>query len=146
MKGDYDKYKCTVSHECWRKFSEEYPNELDYWTLRRIISTMGDLIIEEVINNPSGFRLPGDYGHLIMGGTPIKSIKARRSNSTLNLSRTENYVYSLIWLHGVQNNRGFYRFKTAKLVRNYITKCIREDKFLNWIKVNQYKDLLKLIV
>lgn len=146
MKGDYGEYKCTVSHECWKRFKKEFPETVDYWTLRKILSTMNDLIIDEVIDNPSGFKLPYNFGHLIMAGTLVKSPKSRMKGTPLNLARTENYVYSLVWLPGVQYNRTFYRAKTPKLIQRYITKCIREDKFLNWIKVSKYSDLIKLTV
>ncbi len=90
MKQDYTKYKFQTSIEVWKKFEKKHPDckelGLDYWTLRRILSTLGDLITEEVLTNPLGFTLPYQFGCLRMIGFPLTKRTGRIKGQKLNLS------------------------------------------------------------
>jgi len=151
--GEFNRYKTIVSVEAYREFAKLYPNHrelgMNYWVIRRILSSMNDLIMEEVYNHPLGFSLPYNFGCLRMIGVKVKS---KRTDVTkmkkIDYSRTEGYIYSLQWLRNPKKIRikrlHFYKFVTAKLVRKAITKKIREDGFFNWTKLVDRKDIKRL--
>lgn len=147
--GDYLKYKITVSHLCWRAVQEKYPNHkelgLDYWTVRKILSDLGDLIVEEVYDNPEGFALPYTLGTLMMIGRPTKT-RLKYRNKRIDYARTGNVIYGMYWLTSKSKVKkiNFYKFKTAKLVQRDITRVIRNDRFFKWLVVPEKRNITRL--
>lgn len=150
MKGDYLQYKTIISHETWRSFSSKYPDckelGLDYWTIRRLLSDLSDMIIEEVINNSLGFELPYRCGTLKMVGHPMEKRTEFYKRKKMDYARTDGHVYTMRWItKGAKMKlKRLYKFKTAKLIQKELTKAIREDKFFNWVTIPDKKLLNKL--
>lgn len=146
--GLYLEYKCLISHDCWRAFQEKYPNfkqlGFDYWTVRRILSSFGDLVIEEVFKNPRGFELPYKFGHLIMIGNKVTKRTESLKKRKIDYVRTDNVIYGLRWFFKKAKVKriNYYKGRTAKLVLNKINKAIKEDKFFNWIVVDDIKKVM----
>jgi len=150
-KGDYLDYKLTISHVAWRSFQEEFSDsqqlDVDYWTFRRILSDLGKLIVEKVLENERGFYLPYGAGWLVMAGMKVKNKgKYVRKFKDLDYYRTNNYVYGMRWIMQRQKSsmkhQKFYAFRTAKLVTKQIIEKIRTDQFSHWLKVARLKDLV----
>ena len=150
--GDYLKYKIIISHETWREIESKYPNHkelgLDYWTIRKILSSFMDLILDEVLTNPLGFVLPYESGCLRMIGVPIKNIsKQAKSYKKIEYARTGNIMYQMRWLltnAKVKNNK-FYKTKTPILIAKKIIEQIRNDNFFNWMVVPDFNLISKII-
>lgn len=148
--GDYLRYKITISHDVWKEVQSKYSNHddvgLDYWTVRKILSSFMDLVLEEVLTNPLGFVLPFQSGCLRMVGVPIaKMSKLAKQNKKIDYARTGNTLYQMAWLlrNAKVKYHKFYRIQTPILVRKRITKEIREDKFFNWMIIPEYKLISK---
>jgi len=152
MKGDYDFYKTRVIMTAFNRLKEEHPeliNRIGFWNYRKIMTEFNELMLEEVFNNVQGFELPFSFGRLIMVGFKIKKKTpyVEHSKKHLHLSRTENYVYRLVWLLHQDSAHiphvEFWNFRTEKLVAGKIVKRIKEDRFFHWIKMNSTKDIIK---
>lgn len=153
MKGDYLDYKIIVSHEAWRAFKDKYPNckelGMDYWTVRKILSSMFDLIMEKVYNSARGFKLPYTFGVLRIIGVKVTSKRTAVTKfKSLDYSRTDNYIYGLYWIRIRTSVKvkwiRFFNFKTAKLIRNKITSLVKNDEFLKWIRVHSRKEIFHM--
>lgn len=149
--GDYLKYKTIVSHEAWREIESKYPNHkeigLDYWTVRKILSSFMDLVLDEVIANPLGFVLPYESGCLRMVGVPISNISDfTKKVKKIEYARTGNTFYQMRWLltnAKVKHNK-FYNMHTPILIRKRIVEEIRKDNFFNWMIVPEYNLVSKI--
>lgn len=146
--GTYLKYKRIVSIETWQVYHAKYPKGLNYWTFRKLLSDITDLMVEEIINNPLGFVLPHKFGVIRMIGFKMNSTGGTRKLRKIEFARTNNYIYQMVWLRHKYKVRVKYlelfNFSTARLIRSYITQCIREDKFYNWMKLDSWDQVSKM--
>lgn len=141
--GDYDLYKVQLHIVAWYDYKEKH-NEANLTNLeyRRILKDFCDLVMEELFTNMDGFEIPNKFGTLMMIGTPVKDELNYREKKTLKLVRTEGYVYSLRWLRNNYRCKVkkiyFFKFYTGKLIQKKIYKAVLEDRFFNWLKVDNY--------
>lgn len=146
--GTYKKYKKIVSIDAWKVYHKQYPNGVDYWTFRKILSDIGKAIMEEVFNRPLGFELPFRFGVLRMIGFKYDKMTIRKKLSKISFVRTNNYVYRLIWLKHKNiikvRNAHTYVFKTGILVRKEIYSRIKNDEFFNWIKLDNSEQIKQM--
>ena len=107
-----------------------------------------NLVIEEVFNNIDGFEVPNKFGTLQIIGIPANPKLYGWKRGQLKLARTENYVYALRWLkHNYRckvKNIHYFESKTGLLIRRKIQKAIIEDRFYNWLKLDNYSQICRL--
>lgn len=122
------------------KSVENGEKPLTYWEYRKVLSKLSDLILEEVLNNSMGFKLPLNLGTLIIIGRKArKNIPIRKCYYKLTL--TEGYIYGLHWIYHKVPNGWLIKYETPKLFKNVIIKAIKNDKFFKWIKFDTKKQL-----
>lgn len=147
--GDYDQYKTQLHIVAWYDYKANYnKSNLTNLEYRRILMDFCNLVMEEVFNNPDGFKIPYDFGTLQMiGEPPIDALYPWR-RAQMKLTRTENYVYALRWLkHNYRckvRNIYFFKFKTGALIRQKIQQAIKEDRFFDWLKVENHDHIGRL--
>jgi hypothetical protein len=151
MKGDYRKYKAQCKQGYYQIYKDQYkdsPDKLEYWDYRKFLQIVSEEIFNATVNNPDGFQLPLHLGFYKMVGAKLrKPSKASRKIKLQYyfLGATENYIYSLRWYEGFGvKNSHFFKFKTGKLFKSKIYKLIKEEKYLNWIRVDSQIDASKL--
>lgn len=139
--GDYDLYKTQLHIVAWYDYKEKH-NESNLTNLeyRRILMEFCNLVVEEVMNNPDGFKIPNNFGTLQMIGTPAKSKLNYGQKKNLKLVRTDGYVYSLKWLRNNYRCKiqkiWYFRFKTGRLIKDKIFESVLKDKFFTWLKLD----------
>lgn len=148
--GDYDLYKTQLHIVAWYDYKEKHNvSNLTNLEYRRILMDFTDLVLEEIFNNSEGFEVPNKFGTLQMIGLPAqKVLLTNKKPSVYKLIRTEGYAYSLRWLrmnYRVKvRNIYYFKFSTGKLIRNKIQKAILEDRFFNWLKLDNYHLIKRL--
>lgn len=150
MKGDYDAYKIKTSLTTFKRLQQEQPElvkRVGYWNYVKILTTFSSLVLEELFSNPQGFELPSSFGRLIIIGFKAKRRKGyvEKKKQYLDLAKTDNHIYRLVWLTGKFSCRipyiELWRYQVGKLIQRRMTKYIREHDFFNWITLNTAKDL-----
>ena len=148
MKGDYNRYKITVSHLVWRRIQKANPefieNGFDYWTVRKVLGYFGQLIDREVLKNTYGFKLPYGFGYVVIIGTKIKRrLKNRRAK--IEHIKTDNTYYTLMWVKGDRTiyKFGWFLFYSCRLFRDKLIDTIKKDDFLHWLKFEYAKKTSK---
>lgn len=147
--GDYDLYKVQLHIVAWYDYKEKHNHSnLTNLEYRRILADFKDLVIEEVFNNIDGFEIPYKFGTLQMIGVPAKSKLNYGEKKNLKLIRTEGYVYSLRWLRNNYRCKikkiWYFKFKTGRLIKNAIFKSVLNDKFFNWLKLDEARLIQRL--
>jgi len=147
MRLKYNEFKITIAHKLWRAVKDNPEYDLDYWTVRKIIGTMGELIEQETVDNTDGFQLPYFLGNLQIVGYKRDRKKVSKWIK-LKIALTENYVYAFVWDNRLLLNRHycgkFWNAYSSRLIRDKINKKIREDDFHHWIKLNHVRDWWKI--
>lgn len=122
--------------------------ELDF--KHKILISMKEVMIEEIINNPDGFKLPSGLGTIaitryVPKRTPFDRQKSKQLYSELkrpvkyNNDHTDGYVMEAVWIKssatrsvGFKNSR-FYSFKATVPVNKAILNQVRIN---DWRKYN----------
>lgn len=148
MYTPYNEYKITVSHQAWKEFQKKYPKSkelgIDYWKFRRILSTLREVVEDEVLGNTDGVQLPMTLGRLRIAGFKVHKPP---KHCKLQLARTDHRYYKLEW------DIKFQRFKlralqcydsiTAKLFKVKLIQWIKSDNFFHWTIYADYTDRRK---
>lgn len=150
MYKPYNDYKITISHEVWREFQKRHPDfkELgfDYWSIREILSSFGEIVEDAILDTTDGFQFPHKMGRLQIIGAKYRETEKQKHRKH-KLVRTDNIYYKLAWNIKFERFRLkmllCYRFTSARLFRDKLISRIKEDKFFHWIKYEDQVDFFK---
>lgn len=145
MKGDYSLYKTRSYVNAWLDYNNlNHKNKIGYWQFRKVLSTLTDEIMTEVINCPLGIELPEQLGSLVMIGFKVDKLP-KMNKVKFKMATTDGYVYRLRWTEGVGTRKWklYFHFDVGKAIQKRIYEAIKDNKFFNWIRVPSYMEYIK---
>ena len=141
MRVPYNEFKITVAHEAWRRCNPEL-KKMGYWKFRRIIQSLGNHVIEEILTNNEGVILPYGLGQFQIVG--VKKTTRGKRRRKMELFRTDNVYYKLRW-----NNSNakkylphalYFKACSTRILRDELVKRIKKDQFYQWTVFNTSKE------
>ncbi len=143
MNVPYNEFKLTVAHELWRQADED-TKKLGYWKIRRIIMSLGEHIINEILNTNEGILLPHGLGIFqVVGVKEPKKKKFRKQQ----LVRTDYTYYTIRWIirpfRKYMPQGRYWKAKSTRLFRDQLIDKIGKDDFFHWSIYNTFVDSLR---
>lgn len=145
--GDYNKYTDYTFFDFWNQNKNKY--KISKARSQEIIRKFGELVHEEMLSNPDGFRLPYRVGTLIIAGveTDCKDVKRSTKEKRLELRnlKTNKVVFFPSYIFGKSRGACYlsllWRFKSTVPLRRKIKERVDLDMFRHWFVLRKKSDL-----
>jgi hypothetical protein len=120
---------------------------------RHILRVLSELVRNEMVDNPMGFKLPFRFGLMLVHGhrqnsTDLYNSKVYERAVYHRNVHSEGVTFCSVYLYGKDRGRfagsSLFAFKSGYLLRRAITKRIREDRFEHWLQVEWKRDIKRL--
>jgi tricorn protease-like protein len=145
--GDYNRYTDYTFVDFWNQNKNNY--KFSRVKALEILKRFANLVHEEMLTNPDGFRLPSRVGTLIIYGveTDCKDMKRSTKDKRFELRNlnTNRIVFSPGFIFGQSrgNHSGaiLWKFKSTVPLRQKMKQKIDEGNFRHWFVLKRKGDL-----
>ena len=147
--GDYNRYTDYTFVDFWKANKHKY--KFKRKKALEILKKFANLVHEEMLNNPDGFRLPSRVGTLIIYGVRADCKDVRRSTKEkrfeLRNLNTDRIVYIPGYIYG--KSRGnhtaavLWQFKSTVPLRQKMKSKIDEGNFRHWFVLRRRGDIAR---